>query len=70
MPVPPHDKMLIDSDRLGESEHVVRAIRERERAVGGHLPVIALTARSRPEDREHCLAAGMDDYVSTPIRAA
>jgi PAS domain S-box-containing protein len=49
---------------------VVRAIRERERAAGGHLPVIALTARSRQEDRERGLAAGMDDYLSKPIRAA
>jgi PAS domain S-box-containing protein len=48
---------------------VVRAIRERERAAGGHLPVIALTARSRKEDREQCLAAGMDDFLAKPIRA-
>ena len=34
---------------------VVQAIRERERTAGGHLPVIALTARSRKEDREKCL---------------
>jgi CheY-like chemotaxis protein len=49
---------------------VVRAIRERERATGGHLPVIALTARSRKEDREQCLAAGMDDFLAKPIQAA
>jgi CheY-like chemotaxis protein len=49
---------------------VVRAIRERERATGGHLPVIALTARSRPEDRERCLSAGMDEYLAKPVRAA
>jgi CheY-like chemotaxis protein/HPt (histidine-containing phosphotransfer) domain-containing protein len=49
---------------------VVAAIRERERTVGGHLPVIALTARSRKEDRERCLAAGMDDFQTKPIRPA
>src|SRR5262249_4272425 len=50
--------------------HVVRALRAREQAAGGHLPVIARTARSRAEARRRCLGAGMDDYVSKPIRTA
>jgi PAS domain S-box-containing protein len=47
---------------------VVQAVREHERSAGGHLPVIALTARTRGEDRERCLAAGMDDFLAKPIR--
>ena len=48
---------------------VIRLIRERERAAGSHLPVVALTARSRKEDRERCLSAGMDGFLPKPIQS-
>lgn len=49
---------------------IVQALREWENVSGGHLPVIALTARSRKEDRRRCLQAGMDEFLSKPIQAA
>jgi CheY-like chemotaxis protein len=65
------DLLLLDIHMPGlDGFGVVGAIRERERAAGGHLPVIALTARSRKEDRERCLAAGMDDFLTKPVSTA
>jgi two-component system sensor histidine kinase/response regulator len=67
----PYDLLLLDLHMPGlDGFRVIQEIRARERHGGGHLPVIALTARSREQDRERCLAAGMDGFLPKPINSA
>ena len=49
---------------------VTRHIREMEKASGGHVPIVAMTARAMKKDRDECLRSGMDGYLAKPIRAA
>jgi len=65
----PFDFVLMDLqmpvlDGLG----AIRAIRASEKNTGRHVPVAAMTADAMVGDRERCLSAGMDDYISKPIR--
>jgi CheY-like chemotaxis protein len=47
-----------------------RLIRAREKAFGGHIAIVAVTANSLPQERQRCLSAGMDDYLIKPTRSA
>lgn len=66
----PFDLVLMDVE-MPEMDgfEATATIREKEKAGGGHIPVIAMTAHAMKGDRERCLATGMDGYVSKPIRA-
>ena len=51
-----------------DGREATRLIREKESGTGAHVPIIALTALALKGDRELCIDAGMDGYVTKPVR--
>jgi two-component system sensor histidine kinase/response regulator len=68
---PPFDLIFMDV-QMPEMDgmEATRSLREKERQTGTHLTLIGVTAHALAGDRERCLEAGMDGYLSKPIRVA
>jgi CheY-like chemotaxis protein len=66
-----YDLVIMDCQMpVIDGMETTRIIRTMERETGGHTPIVALTGHAMPGDRGRFLAAGMDDYLSKPVRAA
>jgi two-component system, sensor histidine kinase and response regulator len=66
----PFDAILMDIEMpVMDGMEATAAIRQYEQKNGTHISIIAMTAHAMVGDKEHCLSAGMDAYVSKPLRA-
>ena len=65
------DLVLMDMQMpVMDGLEATRRIRQQEALSGGHTPIVAMTANVMSGDRERCIAAGMDGYISKPISAS
>jgi CheY-like chemotaxis protein len=63
----PHVVLMDIQMPVMDGYEATRLIREMEKKLAKHTPVLALTAHAMPGDREHCISKGMDDFITKPI---
>lgn len=67
----PFDLVLMDVQMPGmDGIEATQQIRQHERNTDRHIPIVAMTAQAMKGDRERCLSAGMDGYLTKPVRPA
>ncbi|MGC2420154.1 MAG: response regulator [Candidatus Acidiferrales bacterium] len=65
----PFDLVLMDVEMPDmDGLDAAATIRKREKSTGNRIPIIAMTAHAMPGDRERCIQAGMDSYISKPLQ--